>query len=61
MSLSILSRASLVFVQAAFNQAACTPPNKTPPKFRYHTEEPFLLQIAPLIFKVRLSPPSSPS
>ncbi|KIM65860.1 hypothetical protein SCLCIDRAFT_111826 [Scleroderma citrinum Foug A] len=50
--MSLIWRASLVFVQAAFNQAACTPPNKTPEKFRYHTQEPFLLQIAPLIFKL---------
>ena len=52
LSMSIVWRAFLVFLQAAFNQAACTPPHKTPEKFRYHTEEPLLLQIAPLIFKV---------
>ncbi|KAG6329560.1 hypothetical protein ID866_9528 [Astraeus odoratus] len=50
--MSLVWRTALVLVQASFNQAACTPPHKTPEKFRYHTEEPFLLQIAPLIFKL---------
>ncbi|KAL4073189.1 hypothetical protein V8B97DRAFT_194068 [Scleroderma yunnanense] len=50
--MSLIWRASLVFVQAAFNQAAFTPPHKTQEKLRYHTEEPFLLQIAPLVFKL---------
>ncbi|KAL4073191.1 hypothetical protein V8B97DRAFT_1916593 [Scleroderma yunnanense] len=49
--MSLIWRASLVLLQAIFNQAACTAPNKTHTKFRYHTDEPFLLQIAPLIFK----------
>ncbi|KAI6044742.1 hypothetical protein EDC04DRAFT_2560732 [Pisolithus marmoratus] len=50
--MSIIWRASLILVQAAFNQAACTPPNKTKEQFRYHTEEPLLLRIAPLVFKL---------
>ncbi|KAH7885644.1 hypothetical protein F5I97DRAFT_1810689 [Phlebopus sp. FC_14] len=50
--MSLICRASLVFVQAVCNQLACTPPNKTPSKGRYHTEEAFVLQIAPFMFKV---------
>lgn len=52
-------RASLVLIQAAFNHAASTPPNKTQTKFRYHTEAPLLFEIAPLIVKVRLPSMSS--
>jgi hypothetical protein len=48
-----LARAILVTVQAVSNGLACTPPNPTPPNARYHTEELFILQIAPLVFKVR--------
>jgi protein-S-isoprenylcysteine O-methyltransferase Ste14 len=50
--MSLLLRSSLVLVQAFCNQVAFTPPNKTPAKWRYHTEESSVLQIAPLIFKV---------
>ncbi|KAI6030602.1 hypothetical protein F5J12DRAFT_714139 [Pisolithus orientalis] len=50
--MSIIWRAALILVQAVFNQAACTPPNKTEEKFRYHTQEPLLLRIAPVIFKL---------
>ncbi|KAG6331752.1 hypothetical protein ID866_7338 [Astraeus odoratus] len=49
--MSLIWRAALVVLQATFNQTACTPPNKTQAKFRYHTEEPYLLQIAPLVIK----------
>ncbi|KAF9495908.1 hypothetical protein BDN71DRAFT_806382 [Pleurotus eryngii] len=47
-----LARVVLVLIQAVSNQWACTPPNPTPPKARYHTDELYILQIAPLIFKV---------
>lgn len=50
--MSLLVRSSLVLVQALCNQIACTPPNKTPSKGRYHTEEASILQLAPLMFKV---------
>lgn len=50
--MSIIWRAALILIQTVFNQAACTPPNKTQKQFRYHTDEPLLLQIAPLIFKL---------
>ncbi|EAU92095.1 hypothetical protein CC1G_09616 [Coprinopsis cinerea okayama7 len=46
-----LTRVVLVLVQAFCNGLACTPPNPTSPKQRYHTEEMYILQIAPLIFK----------
>lgn len=49
-----IARVLLVTVQAISNQMACTPPNPTPSKGRYHTDELFILQIAPLIFKVRV-------
>ncbi|KAG1720934.1 hypothetical protein EDB19DRAFT_1646792 [Suillus lakei] len=48
----LLLRSSLVLVQAFCNHIAFIPPNKTPAKWRYHTEEASVLQIAPLIFKV---------
>ncbi|KAF9456888.1 hypothetical protein BDZ94DRAFT_1176712 [Collybia nuda] len=47
-----LTRVSLVIAQALCNQLACTPPNPTPSKGRYHTDELYILQIAPLIFKI---------
>jgi hypothetical protein len=50
----LLIRAALVLVQALSNYRAFLPPNKTPEKGRYHTEEPYVLQIAPSIFKVIL-------
>jgi len=46
-----LARAILVMVQAFSNGLACTPPNPTPPNARYHTEEMYILRIAPLVFK----------
>jgi len=50
-----LTRVSLVLMQALTNSFACTPPNPTQEKTRYHKEELYILQIAPLIFKVSLS------
>ncbi|KAH7906911.1 hypothetical protein BJ138DRAFT_1015414 [Hygrophoropsis aurantiaca] len=50
--MALIFRAALVSMQAIFNQAACTPPNKTQAKDRYHTEEPHVLQMAPLVFKI---------
>ncbi|KAF8838235.1 hypothetical protein BDN67DRAFT_971810 [Paxillus ammoniavirescens] len=50
--MALLLRTSLVFVQAVCNHLACKPPNKTLAKQRYHTEEAYVLQIAPLIFKL---------
>lgn len=47
-----LTRAVLVTFQALCNGLACTPPNPTRPDTRYHTEQLYILQIAPLIFKV---------
>jgi len=56
-----ISRVALVLVQAFSNQLACTPPNPTPQKGRYHTDEIYILQIAPFIFKVGfLNHPSYP-
>ncbi|KAF8161686.1 hypothetical protein B0H34DRAFT_653990 [Crassisporium funariophilum] len=46
-----IARVALVSIQALCNHYACTPPNPTPPKGRYHTDQMYLLQIAPLIFK----------
>ncbi|KAG9308892.1 hypothetical protein JVU11DRAFT_11352 [Chiua virens] len=48
----LLIRAALVLVQALCNHCAFVPPNKTPEKGRYHTEEPCALRIAPAIFKL---------
>ncbi|PBK69350.1 hypothetical protein ARMSODRAFT_956933 [Armillaria solidipes] len=45
-----LVRASLTLFQAVAHHFAMTPPNPTPNKGRYHTEELYILQIAPLIF-----------
>lgn len=53
-SVMSLARVALVVLQALSNQWALTPPNPTLPKDRYHTEELYILQIAPLIFKVNL-------
>lgn len=50
--MSLVLRASLVLIQAVCNQTVCSPPNKTQSKFRYHTAEPILLQVAPLLFKI---------
>jgi len=47
-----LTRVVLVCIQAVCNQIALTPPNPTLVKNRYHTEELYILQIAPLIFKI---------
>lgn len=52
-----LARVVLAVVQALFNQRASTPPVPTPAKGRYHTEELYILQIAPFIFKVRVAHP----
>ncbi|PFH45538.1 hypothetical protein AMATHDRAFT_200517 [Amanita thiersii Skay4041] len=49
-----LARALVVTIQAVCNHLACTPPNPTPQKGRYHTDEPWILQIAPSIFKCHL-------
>jgi len=50
------SRVAFVTVQAFSYQLALTPPNPSPSKGRYHTEQLYILQIAPLIFKVYLLP-----
>ncbi|KAJ3717974.1 hypothetical protein EV361DRAFT_932085 [Lentinula raphanica] len=50
-----LVRVSLVVVQAVTNQWACTPPNPTQEKNRFHKEELYILQIAPLIFKIHMT------
>ena len=50
----LLIRATFVLVQALCNHQAFVLPNKTPDKGRYHTEEPYLLQITPSIFKVTI-------
>lgn len=47
-----LIRPALVLAQALSNHRAFLPPNKTPETGRYHTEEAYILQIAPSIFKV---------
>ncbi|KAJ7088516.1 hypothetical protein B0H15DRAFT_949699 [Mycena belliarum] len=47
-----LVRVVLVLVQAAFNELACTPPNPTPEKGRYHTDTHVLVRIAPLILRI---------
>ena len=47
-----LARVALVTVQAICYQIALTPPNPSPSKGRYHTQQLYILQIAPLIFKV---------
>ncbi|KAF8624983.1 hypothetical protein AX15_005616 [Amanita polypyramis BW_CC] len=49
-----LLRAVLSSLQAVANHLACTPPNPTTAKQRYHTEEWWVLQIAPLVFKIHL-------
>ncbi|KAE9393095.1 hypothetical protein BT96DRAFT_829778 [Gymnopus androsaceus JB14] len=49
-----LARVSLVIVQALTNHWACTPPNPTQEKSRYHTKEMYILQIAPLVFKIHM-------
>ncbi|KIK56336.1 hypothetical protein GYMLUDRAFT_174366 [Collybiopsis luxurians FD-317 M1] len=48
-------RVSLVVIQALANHWACTPPNPTSEKSRYHKEELYILQIAPLIFKIHMT------
>jgi protein-S-isoprenylcysteine O-methyltransferase Ste14 len=47
-----LSRTVLVCLQAFCNQLAFTPPNPPLVEGRYHTEQLYILQIAPLIFKL---------
>ncbi|KAJ6613830.1 hypothetical protein B0H10DRAFT_2165220 [Mycena sp. CBHHK59/15] len=46
------SRVVLVIIQAAFNELACTPPNPTPVKGMYHTDQLYIFQIAPLILRI---------
>lgn len=46
------TRAILVLVQTFVYHIAYNPPNPSPSKGRYHTEELYILQIAPIIFKV---------
>jgi hypothetical protein len=48
-----LAHATLVAVEVVCTQLAATPPNKTPSKGRYHTEEIFVLRIAPFLFAVQ--------
>ncbi|KAJ7610695.1 hypothetical protein DFH06DRAFT_1233323 [Mycena polygramma] len=47
-----LSRVVLVVIQAAFNEMACTPPNPTPEKGKYHTDTLYIIRIAPLILRI---------
>ncbi|KAJ7664199.1 hypothetical protein B0H17DRAFT_952202 [Mycena rosella] len=47
-----LTRVVLVVIQAVFNELACTPPNPTPSKGRYHTDQWYIFQIAPLILRI---------
>ncbi|KAG7095859.1 hypothetical protein E1B28_006551 [Marasmius oreades] len=56
-----LARAVLSCTQAVAHRYAMTPPNKTQPKDRYHTEEPWVLQIAPYVFYVRIRPSFPPN
>jgi len=49
-----LTRAALVVVQALANGTVCSPPHPTAQKQRYHTEQMYILQIAPAVFKVWL-------
>ncbi|KAK2459460.1 hypothetical protein APHAL10511_008520 [Amanita phalloides] len=46
-----LPRALLTSAQAFANHLACTPPNPSLQKHRYHTEQCWLLQIAPFVFR----------
>lgn len=48
----LLIRSFLTLIQALSNHRAFVAPNKTPEKGRYHTEEAYILQIAPSVFKV---------
>ncbi|TFY54206.1 hypothetical protein EVG20_g9805 [Dentipellis fragilis] len=48
-----LVRVALVAVETIFTQLATTPPNKTPTKGRYNTEEIFVMRFAPLIFALQ--------
>ncbi|KAA1475602.1 hypothetical protein DENSPDRAFT_432724 [Dentipellis sp. KUC8613] len=48
-----LIRVALVAVETIFTQLATTPPNKTPTKGRYNTEEIFVMRFAPLIFALQ--------
>ncbi len=55
-----LVRVALVCVQAICNHLACTPPNPSPTKGRYHTDQLLILRIAPLVFKVSPAAPCRP-
>ncbi|KAJ7064013.1 hypothetical protein C8F01DRAFT_1054907 [Mycena amicta] len=46
------TRIVLVLIQTGFNELACTPPNATPAKGQYHTEEPAFFRLAPLILRL---------
>ncbi|KAF5379342.1 hypothetical protein D9757_007651 [Collybiopsis confluens] len=48
-------RVGLIVVQALANHWACTPPNPTLAKDRYHKEELYMLQIAPFVFKIHMT------
>ncbi|KAF8341159.1 hypothetical protein F5887DRAFT_1135998 [Amanita rubescens] len=50
-----LTRAILSILQAGANHLACTPPNPTLARQRYHTEQWWLLKIAPFIFRVHMT------
>jgi hypothetical protein len=54
-----LVRAALLLTQTAFNHAATRNPNAAPAKTRYALDTHSLLQLAPLIFKVRSQVDSS--
>ncbi|KAF8181919.1 hypothetical protein K438DRAFT_1601222 [Mycena galopus ATCC 62051] len=47
-----LTRASLVVVQMVFNELASTPPNPSPEKGRYGTDQLWIFRIAPMILRI---------
>ncbi|KAF7339155.1 Protein-S-isoprenylcysteine O-methyltransferase [Mycena venus] len=47
-----LLRVALVVIQTVFNELASTPPNPTPEKCRYHKDQLYIFQIAPLILRI---------
>ena len=50
-----LVRAALSLAQATANHLACTPPHPSQPRLRYHTEQWWLLRIAPLVFRIHMA------
>lgn len=50
-----LARAVLSLAQATANQLACTAPNPSVDRQRYHTQQWWLLRIAPLVFRIHMS------